>query len=306
MGPSTFRAVVLRACLVAGTGLLASGLVLTPAHGQPARTERLRIELGSDMGLARTQFPSPDAREVSGLLTALSLGGRGWLTPTLGAQLRMTLILAGVDLPAGAVRPDTTWGHPEASLFWQAYDDGAATALARIGAAAPIGTSDDAALGRRPFDDQSLVLASALRGWRDRELFAPGRLAVTPSARTDIARGRFRGFGELKVPLMLAVRRGDRDPRVDVQSLAISTALCVGGAASLGRYSVGVAPWVVVDLVPANEIRGDAQARWALSMVPEVRARITERIAISLGSTIFLAGALRGFPAFGLELTGLR
>lgn len=274
------------------------------ARAQPALAEALRVELGSDMGLARTPYPSPDARESSGLVTALSLGGCGWITPTLGAQLRLTLILAGVDLPAGGVRQETAWGHPEASLIWRAYEEGAATALARLGVAAPIGSSDDAALGRRPFDNQSLQLAGALRGWRDRELFAPGRLAVTPSTRVDIARGRFTGFGEIKVPLMLAVRQGDRDPRVDASSLAISTVLGVGGAVSLGRFRIGVAPWVVVDLVPATEIRDNAQARWTLSMVPEVSARITERIRIALASTIFLAGALNGFPAFGIDVTG--
>jgi hypothetical protein len=100
------------------------------------------------------------------------------------------------------------------------------------------------------------------------------------------------------------VRQGDRDPRVDVNPLAISTVLGVGAAASWRRFTVGVAPWVVVDLVPASEIRGSSQGRWALSMVPEARARITERITIALGSTIFLAGALRGFPAFGIDLTG--
>lgn len=306
MRPPSSRALLMPVGLLAACAFLAaSALLPRPAHAQPALAERLRVELGSDMGLARTPSPSLDARESSGLLTALSLGGRGWITPTLGAQLRLTLILGDVDLPAGAVRPDTTWGHPEASLIWRAFDDGATTGLARVGVAAPLGTSDDAALGRRPFDNQSLLLAGALRGWRDRELFAPGRLAVTPSARADTTRGRFTGFGEIKVPLMLAVRRGDQDPRVDVNSLAVSTVLGVGAAASLGRFSVGLAPWVVVDLLPASEIRGNAQARWTLSMVPEVRARIAERIAIALGSTIFVAGALRGFPAFAIDLTGV-
>jgi hypothetical protein len=300
------RAFLMRVPLLAGCAVLAGGALLPrPAHARPAAlAERLQVELGSDVGLARTPFSSPDAREISGLLTALSLSGRGWITSTLGAQLRLTLIVADVDLPAGAVRPDTTWGHPEASFLWRAFDDGATKVLGRIGVAGPLDTSEDAALGRRPFENQSLLLAGALRGWRDRQLFAPGRLGVTPSARADLLQGPFAGFAELEVPLMLAVRKGDRDPRVDVNPLAISTVVGVGAAASWGRFTVGVAPWVVVDLVPANEIRGSSQTRWTLSMIPEVRARITERITIALGSTIFLAGALRGFPAFGIDLTG--
>jgi hypothetical protein len=303
--PRRTALVLLRVGLLAASASVASGIVLVrPASTQPAGGDGPRIELGSDMGLARTPFPSPDARESSGLLTSLSLRGRDWITPSLGAQLRLTLILAGVDLPAGAVRPDTTWGHPEASLIWRAYHDGATTALVRIGLAAPIGSSGEAALGRRPFANQSLLLADALRAWRDRELFAPGRLAMTPSARAEFARGRLAGFGEIKAPLMLAVRRGDRAPGVDVNALAISTAVGLGAAASLGRFMLGVAPWLVVDLVPGNELHGNAQARWTLSLAPEVGARITERITIAMGSTIFLAGALQGFPAFGVDVTG--
>ena len=88
------------------------------ARAEPARPpERARVSLGSRIGVAKSPFPSADAREISGLLTSLLLEAEAQVGSALAVRLRLPLVLAGVDQPAGGARSDIAWGHPEAALL---------------------------------------------------------------------------------------------------------------------------------------------------------------------------------------------
>lgn len=270
------------------------------AWGGDAKVEARAL---ATMSLARTPYPSPDAREISGLLTTLLVDVRATVAPTVAVGFRWPLVLADVDLPAGAARPTNTWAHPEGALSWRflARDGWLATLGGAV--AVPVLGDDEAALGRRPFDNQALFLASAQTGWRERDLFAPGRLALTPSAEVALTRGRFVAFAHLDLPFLLALRRGSSDDRVRVRTLAGSAALGAGVAASfLERLTFHVAPWVVVDALPAAEIKGEPPPRWALSLATAARIRVRGPLTAEVGSTIFVAGALSGLPSFTLGL----
>jgi hypothetical protein len=283
--------------------------VLTQAHPVPAQPaaavagERLRVSLGSRLGLARTPFPSDTAREISGLLTSLLLEGQAAVAPALAVRLRLPLVLAGVDQPAGGARSDTAWGHPEAAVLWRLPDTAGARLLGRLALAVPL-PGGDAALARRPLDNQALLLASAQRGHHEQELYAPGRVALTPAARVDVTRGRVAAFGELKLPFMLAVARGDSAPETRVRALAVSAEATAGVSVAWWRLRAAAAPWLAVDLLPAGELRGDPATRWTLTIDPDVSIGIGDHLAAAVSATIPIAGALAPVPAIGLALTG--
>jgi hypothetical protein len=188
-------------------------------------------------------------------------------------------------------------------VLWRLPDTAGARLLGRLALAVPL-PGGDAALARRPLDNQALLLASAQRGHHEQELYAPGRVALTPAARVDVARGPVAAFGELKLPFMLAVARGDSAPQTRVRPLAISTEATAGLSVAWWRLRAAAAPWLAVDLLPAGELRGDPATRWTLTIDPDVSIRIGDHLAAAVSATIPVAGALVPVPAIGLALTG--
>jgi hypothetical protein len=275
------------------------------ASATPADEGEIAVEAhaSATMSLAQAPYPSPEEREISGLLTTLLVEAQGTVAPKLAVAFRWPLVLADVDLPAGAARTTNAWGHPEGALFWRFLQGNGLVATLGGALAVPLLGDDDAALGRRPFDNQALLLASAQTAWRDSEIFAPGRLALTPAAEVAVARGRLVAFAHLDFPLLLALRRGSADDRVHVRTFGGSVAVGAGMAAAfLDRLTVSAAPWVVIDALPAAEIEGEAPPRWTLSLATALKVRVRGPLTAELGSTVFLAGALSGFPSFRLAL----
>ena len=278
---------------------------------QPDLPGRLAISVGAQMGVGHSPYPAPEAHTVSGLLTAFIVAGEARVRPATAIQLRLPLVMAGVDQPAGGAHDSNALGHPEAAVVWRPWTSQVAALFTRLGLALPIG-GGDATLGRRPLENQALSLASALHGWREEALFAPGRLGLTASARGeagfDLGTARawqLHTFGEVKVPAMIAVDRGTPDPRTDVHPFALSTVIGGGAALSWSRLRLGVAPWLAFHVVPAAEIRGQSAAsRWALSLVPDLTIRITGHVGLSVGASVPLGGALDGSTALGLQAAG--
>jgi hypothetical protein len=292
----------LRAAAVV-VALCAQARVVQAQPGAELRGERVRVSLGSRLGLAKTPFPSYTAHEISGLLTSLLLEGEAEVAPALAVRLRLPLVLAGVDQPAGGARAETTWGNPEAAVLWRLHDAAATRLRGRLALAVPL-PGGDAALARHPLDNQALLLASAQHGHHDQELYAPGRVAVTPAARIEVTRGRVAAFSELKLPFMLAVARGDSEPQTKVHTLAISAEATAGVSFAWWRLRAGAAPWLTVDLLSAGELRGTPATRWTLTIDPDVSIRINDHLAAAVSATIPVAGALSPVPAIGLALTG--
>jgi hypothetical protein len=297
---------VLRATRLRAAAVIVALLIQTrAAPAQPAAAvdgDPVRVSLGARLGLAQTPFPSSTAHEISGLLTSLLLEGEVAVAPALALRLRLPLVLAGVDQPAGSARAETAWGNPEAAVLWRVRDTAATRLLGRLALAVPL-PGGDAALARRPLANQALLLASAQRGHHDQELYAPGRVALTPAARFDVSRGRLAAFAELKLPFMLALARGDNEPATDVHALAVSAEATAGVAVAWWRLRAGVAPWLALDLLPAGEILRAPPTRWTLTIDPELSMRINDRLAAALSATVPLAGALSPVPAIGLALT---
>jgi hypothetical protein len=286
--------------------LLAGFVGPASAGAQPAADgNRVRVggSLGARLGLAKTPFPSSAAHEITGMVTSLLLEGQAEVAPALAVRLRLPLVLAGVDQPAGGARAVTAWGNPEAGVLWRVREAAGLRLLGRLALAIPL-PGGDAALARRPLDNQALRLASAQHGHHEQELYAPGRLALTPAGRADVDRGRVAGFAELKLPFMLAVARGDAEPPTRVRALALSAEAGAGVSVGWWRLRAGMAPWLVVDLLPAADIRGAPVTRWTLTLDPDLSIRISDRFAARLGATIPIAGALSPVPAIGIALAG--
>jgi hypothetical protein len=290
----------------------AASIAEASAHGsgQPDLPDHLAISVGAQMGVGHSPYPAPEAHTISGLLTAFIFEGEARVRPAMAIQLRLPLVLAGVDQPAGGAHASNTLGHPEAAFVWRPWTSEAAALFTRLGLALPIG-GGNAALGRRPLENQTLSLASALHAWREEALFAPGRLSLTASARGEAAfdlgaarRWRLDTFGEIKVPAMIAVDRGTTDPRAEVHTFALSTVVGGGAALSWSRLRLGVAPWLAFHVVPAAEIRGQPASRWAHSLVPDLTVRITGHVGLSVGASVPLGGALDGSTAVGLQAAG--
>src|SRR5262249_36923328 len=153
------------------------------------QTGAAQASLDARLGLAKTPFPSPTAHEISGALTSLLLEGQRDVAPRLAVRPRLPPVLAGVGPPArappgDAAQAETAWGNPEAAALWRLRETAATVLLGRVALAVPL-PGGDAALGRRPLDNQALLLASAQRGHHDLELYAPGRAALTPAARLE-------------------------------------------------------------------------------------------------------------------------
>jgi len=280
-------------------------LVARVASATPTAEGEVEIEAraSATMGLARTPYPSPEAREISGLLTTLLVQAQKAVAPNLVVAFRWPFVLADVDLPAGAARPTNAWGHPEGALLWRFLQRNGVVATVGAALALPLLGDDEAALERRPFDNQALLLASAQTGWRDRDMFAPGRLALAPAAKIAVTRGRLLAFAHLDLPLLLTLRRGSADDRVHVRTLGGSATFGTGLAASFfDRLTLSAGPWVVIDAVPVAEIKGEPPPRWTLSLATAVEVRVRGPVTAEVGSTIFLAGALSGFPSFTLAL----
>jgi hypothetical protein len=292
VGPALSRPGVAQAQPGAGHAQPRAG---TPGHGQ--------VTLSSRMGMAKSPFPSPEAREISGVVTSLLLDGQLAVTPALALALRLPLVLAGLDLPAGGARAQTSWGHPEVAAVLRLREGAATRLLGRLALAIPL-PGGDAALARRPLDNQALLLADAQAGHHDPELYAPGRLALTPSVRLEATRGRAAAFGELELPLLLAVARGTPDARTEVRRLAITSAASAGASLSWWRLRGTAAAWLAVDVVRAAELRGQAPARWTLTVDPALQLRITGHVGAALSATIPVAGALSAAPAVAVAVTG--
>jgi hypothetical protein len=289
--------------VAAAIALFVQGGVVLAQSATERSGEHTRVTLGSRLGLAKTPFPSSTAHEISGLVTSLLLEGETEVAHALAVRLRVPLVLAGVDQPAGGARSVTAWGNPEAAILWRLHDNGATRLLGRLALAIPL-PGGDAALARRPLDNQALLLASAQRGHHEQELYAPGRLALTPAAHVDLTRGRVAAFGEVKLPLMLAVARGDSEPQTNIRALAMSTAAAAGVSVAWWRLRAGAASWLTVDLLTAGAIRGDPGTRWTLTIDPDVSFMVSDQISAALSATIPVAGALTPVPAIGLALTG--
>jgi len=278
---------------------MATGIVLATAGA--ARGD-ITASLQATMGKPETPFPSPDAPEISGLLTTFVARGEASLARSWVLSLRVPLVLADVYLPAGGARPTTAFGHPEATLAWSVAFAYGWRATFAGSVAVPFGTGD-AALGRRPFANQALVLASAQTAWRDRALFAPGRLGVTPAAQVTREMGWLSTSALLQLPFLIAVVGGEPDPRVDVHRGGATVACALSFDARLGeRVALTATPWVVVDLWRTEEARRGADApsspaRWALSLATALRVRVAGPLSAELGSTFLLAGALGGPPS---------
>ena len=290
LSPAARLGALLAVALVAtASAVHAQSALLAQPAGAPERT---RVTLGSRIGLAKSPFPSADAHEISGLLTSLLLEGEAQVGAGAG-RAAAPAAGAGRCGPARRRRPlaKPPGAIPEAAVLWRLRETAAASLLGRVALAVPL-PGGDAALARRPLDNQALVLASAQRGYHDQELYAPGRVALTPSARIDVSRSPVAVFGELKLPFMLAVARGDGDPRTNVRRLAIASAAAAGASVSWWRLRAGTTLWLVVDLLPAAEIRGAAAGRWTLTVDPEVSIRISDHVGAGLTATIPVAGAL--------------
>jgi hypothetical protein len=301
---------IMRVLLVVGVLVVtrAEAFGQRPAAGQvverpgaPGGRERMAVELGARTGFATAPFPSPDQPTASGLLTSLLVEVRGWRGPRLGVRIRLPLVIADLDRPAGGVVTKTAVGHPEAAVLWRLGATPAICFLSRLAVSFPLG-GESGALGRRPLVDQALVLASAQTGWYDQELFAPGRLTITPSWLAELTTGRVRAFGEVKARVMFRLDDHPADPGVTASWAAVSAVPAVGASLRLWRLRGGVRAWGALEMVSPAAERGGSAPRWTLAVEPELAVATSVHTSVALSATVPVAGALQGTVGGGVQL----
>lgn len=205
------------------------------ASASPARAQRadaaLDVRLDTAAGVAAGPFLAMDLPRVEGSGAALVLAIRMRVHAALDVGVRVPLAATYIQQPAGSYVSESAWGNPEVFV-----EHAHAFALprpllvrARLALGAPL-----AEHGAGGFmEHRALAVADALLAWRDRELFVPGVVPLTPAVELALPSRRWSAYATLKLPLLVAVT----DATPDGSSNALGITSVVGLGARVGITS---------------------------------------------------------------------
>lgn len=276
---------------------LASAQTLAAAAPQPAL-----VALGSRAGHARSPFPAPLSGQASGWLYSLMPYGHYDVSPSLRLGVRVPMVVANVTRPAGSIVEEVAWGNAELSLWWGqrltaeiAWSLGLAAGAPAKGSAIP---TDEM------FANKALALGSALAGWGQPELYAPGRVPLTPAGRVDVRRGIWQAGAELKLPLLVRAGSGGATRAVAVEPIGVATVATAHASASPWEWlSITVSGWVTWHPVWAARASTASLSRIQVVVQPRLMFRVAGRGFVALDSAVPL-GAELGGAVYGLGLQG--
>lgn len=272
-----------------------------PASVDATPAVEARLELVG--GIATAPFITMDLPRTSGNGAALLFATRVQVRPSLDIGARVPLALVHVEQPAGSFVSEGAWGNLE--LFVEhSHAFGSSRpwfVRARLAVGAPLAEHGSSGF----MENRALAIADALLAWRERELFVPGVVPITPAAELALPFQRWSAHATLEVPVLVRVSHVTAEGTTHAVGLA--PVLGLGARADItSRLHVSAGAYAVFDLVPPMvwaEQRSHVQA--------SANADLAWRVAdgIRLGATVLvpLGGVLGGDTiAAGISLTHTR
>ncbi len=185
-----------------GTSAHAQGVATrasAPLHDEPAAEISLAV-LG---GAATAPFVTMDFPLVDGGGAAVLVATRVRVRPRLAVGARVPLALVNVGQPAGSYVAEAAWGNPE--LFVErAYLPDVSRPLfvrARLAVGAPLAEYGSNGL----MENRALAITDAVLAWRERELFIPGVVPITPAGEVTLPFRRWSAHAIVKMPVLVRV-----------------------------------------------------------------------------------------------------
>jgi hypothetical protein len=278
--------------------LLVLGLasLVSSARAQAHPEPRVSLALDTRFGVTHPPFYSERFPSQRGHGFVAKLAGTYRLDSIHQVGALFPAALVSLAQPAGSYVDKATWGN--ASLFLvQTHTLRTERVrnlrwLDRIDLSLPIaehGPSDSL------YANRALAVASALEGWRDPELFLPGRLSLVATGGVEFAVSRFLFQAGLKLPLLFRVSRAGlpesaRDHRVGFTPIAHTLV----GVRALSWLEVRAITDLVINAFPAVE-QARGQTRPAQLVVePELLFRLTGELQLATTFMLPVAGALGG------------
>jgi hypothetical protein len=246
-------------------------------------------------GLATAPFAVGALPEAKGQALSFLVGGERHLTGSLWLGLRLPLVVASVEQPAGSYVDATAWGNP--SLRLTARGD-----ARRLG---PFVGAPLARHARSLLPNRALAIADGIEGQTDPGLFTPGVLPVTGFAQVTFDSPRWRLSSALELPLLLRVSDADLPPGdARTRALGFIPVLAVEGAAIVARgFGVALAASVALDLRrPVAEVHDPSLAQFLVRASPFFRLGPQGVLLVDLQAPV---GGARGGTSAALGLRAL-
>jgi hypothetical protein len=290
--------------LIRPAALLLVLLAPAAARADPA-TIQASVELR--VGAARAPFYTDALPETSSEFTqarSMILAASLRLAPAIWVGARLPAAPSTVRQPAGSYSDEKAFGNPELNADWLPAPPllrGHPVRLAvRAAAGLPLAEHGSPV---SLLQNRVVALSSALDGWRNPELYQPGVVPLTLSARALVAPRPW--GGELAAKLPILVRIGDAslpdeadthpvglEPHVEARALV----------APVDWFTAELGGFLVVHALPAvaPAARSDRDGRLQPGIEPGLRFWPGGGVSLATHFSAALGGPLAGTYAIGL------
>ncbi len=276
------------------------------ASAEPPATWGVSTQLRA--GSATTPFYTEALSETSSEFLARQIVFDGFyrLSSRLVIGARLPLALSSVRQPAGSYSANTALGNPELYVEDQSFSWAIAGSTvhtsARAGVGIPIAEHGSSS---SLLQNRVVALSSALDGWRNPELYEPGVIPVTLSARAAILPAPWGASLTAKIPVLIRVTDASLPEESRTRAIGIVPHIEARGTwKPLAWFAVGVASHVVL-LIPAavSAPKGSARSgivQWGVS--PGLVFPIDENWVLSADFNAAVGGPLSGTYSIGLGI----
>jgi hypothetical protein len=277
------------------------GLEVPCARAEPgvprSAEQHLQLAVSARAGTSTGPYVTSAFPETTAYGVALTLRARLLLTQKLSLGLRVPLVLARVEQPAGALFAEAAWGNPELDVQWELLrferEGWTLDFASRLALGAPLAEHDAAQLAGR-----ALAFADALEGYGEPELFTPGVVPITPSGLLLLSSRRWRFGATVKLPVLARVSAASLPTTSDARGLGFVPVaelsarwqwlrwLAVGAASRLTVRAV--AP--VDDHAAAAQLLATGQVELRLASATSAAVVFQAPVAGPLGGATFAGG----------------
>lgn len=292
----TSAAMVILATL--GTAVAAS------AEPPPAWGVSTQLRLGSTTAPFYSQALSETSSEVLAKLFIFE----GFYRPAadLQAGVRLPLSLSAVLQPGGSYSAQMAIGNPELYIEHQSLSWELAGATVHVPVRAAVGIPvAQHGPGQSLLRNRVLALAGALDGWRNPELWEPGLLPVTLSARAVLAPEPWGASLAAKIPVLIRVGNASLPEESKTRAIGVVPTMEAQGTwQALVWLAVHVAGVVVFQIAPAASPPKNTARSGVVQLMftPSVDFRIGERWLLSVDVSTAIGGPLSGTFGLGMGL----
>jgi hypothetical protein len=270
----------------------------------PARAEPDVVKASVELrvGAAAAPFYTEALPETSSEFTqarSMILAGSFRVAPALWLGGRLPAAPSTVRQPAGSYSDEKAFGNPQLDADWLA--PGSAIHLVVRGAIGlPL-----AGHGSRTslLENRVVALSNALDGWRNPELYEPGVVPVTVSARARIEPEPWGAELTAKLPVLVRIGDASLPEEADTNPVGIEPHIEARGlVAPRDWFTAELGGHVAVQAVPAvaPAARSERSGRVQVGVEPGLCFRPGAGVSLSTRFSAALGGPLAGTYAIGL------